>query len=221
MFNYIGILGLLILVMVLTFFFGISISIEKKTIKRLFEREKERIRIFNKLLALEERIAKKTSKDIKRDSLQEKYLGQIRYIINNYGYNIEKVEIGTIKSKRRNSQTSLITRESFFDAFLNSSKPVKRDILDLSEILDSIYKFNHPVKYKFVQFKKNISVQILLFLLKLCLNVLKLLEKLVQRKEKKQRLNIYANEKIQEKRVSNSLIVNDYSNTSIEEIFVY
>ena len=208
MFNYIAIFALIMLILFLALLFYISIVIEKKKTKKYFENEKKRIAILNDLISLQEKVDRKVQNNlIKKESFQEVYLSQAEYIIKNYGYQLEKIEIVPIASSKngKTASKSNLTKQKMRDSLLKSPKHIREDILELSEMLDSIYKFNHPVKYRFVKFKKNTILRILLFFLNLALAVLEFFENRV--KKTKKREIISAEKKIRATKASNSFVV--------------
>lgn len=178
MFNYIGLLFLFFLVVLLFAFFSISILLDIRKSKNAFYREKQKIQIINDLLNLRKRLDSPSMASYKEDPLLVQYFAQVDSIIRKDPYKIEDLNICYIKkSSHRNSDPTNNIKEKIFESYINASREVKSELTNLSKIFESIYAFNHPYRYRWICFKKKLELRILKILIKICIKILDMLEK--------------------------------------------
>ena len=119
------------------------------------------------MISLNERVQKKSQKESKND-IVNLYLKQIDYILYKYPFQIDKIEVSQITdSGSKNNVNVEFDKNVFLKSLSQSSKKTRKDVLDLSNILDSIYEINNPIRHKLNQFKKNIKMHFLVTLVKI------------------------------------------------------
>lgn len=161
MLDYLGYIIVFLLLLVCFLIYLLLFYIERKRITNYFERERKKIQIVSKLISIAEEVEKKTLKETPNIEI---YLKQANFIIQNKGFSLEDIEISTLSKYPDNAKC--FDKEAFCKEYSSASKTVKNMVIECSETLGLIYQLDHPLAYAYNEFKKNMLLQILLFLVK-------------------------------------------------------
>ena len=116
---------------------------------------------------------------IKNYSQVVMYLSQADYILSKGAYDFEDIKITTLDDRQITQE--VFDKNKFFEEVALVNQNVRFELLELSNILGRIYSLEHPIKFRFITFKKTLKMQILSWQS----NILELLEKYFDKFDKK------------------------------------
>lgn len=169
----IGYAGIVALSLMLCAVFSLILYIDVRRIKKTADRAHEKIDILCELIALDTEIR---SANMHKNA----YLLQIDNFLRDDPFGIDNKKIAVC---RPNSGSKV--DQKIYKMYKNAPATVKGYMETLSNLFGRIYRLNHPVKFKMLEFKKNMERRILLLLLKLCCFLIKCLDTCDKNKNKK------------------------------------
>ena len=159
MLDYLGYIIVFLLLLVSFLVYLLLLYIERKRLANYFERERKKVQIVSKLISIAEEVQKKTFNETPNI---EVYLKQANFIVQNKGFSLKGIEISTLSKYPNNAEC--FDKEAFCKECSSASKTVKRLVAECSETLGLIYQLDHPLAYAYNEFKKNMLLRILLFM---------------------------------------------------------
>ena len=182
MYNLIGYLFIILLILSLWAFFAISIQIDYKRIKKIAERELNKLDILHQFINLKEQINTKSAKYLKPRTFEHLYLSQIDALLQDNPFQLDKRKISPVNFRKKDCG---VDKETFIKVYKKAPACVKQDMETMSEILGKIYQMQHPIKHKVLQVKKIMALRILELLIGFCDFMINKLEKRCESKSQK------------------------------------
>lgn len=141
-------------------FFGIYVILLRFGKKRemlFFKKQKEKVSIVKDLLQLEAKI-KKRCDELKEYPYVSLYLSQVENIIEHCGFDIDKIEVFTLKDYPEDSESNF-DKHLFVQEYVAAKRAIINLVNSCSDTLGRIYRLNHPIKYSIIEFKKNLQLR--------------------------------------------------------------
>ena len=163
---YIFIADVLFFLALFVIFFSLT-YIEKIRVLFLWKKEKQKADIFKDLSAISSKVLDEESNLISYPNIAF-YLSQVSLIVRFHGFDIKRIRVKPLEELPDFPKVGF-SKEGFREEFF--SLPTDSGLLNLvlscSDLFGRIYKINHPFKYSYITFKKNLVLRIMVFIVEL------------------------------------------------------